>query len=114
MLRGQIMEGCSLPTYTPSVSAASDPDNTSLYPDADENHLEYIYSHPWMISYATAYVKQTLGLIRRKFANNTSLGNASISLDGDALVSEGREDMMRLEEELDVRWAYDGYGIIMG
>ena len=115
LLRGQIMEGCTLPTYTPSVSGALDfVDNTSLYPDADANHLEYIYSQPWIIAYSTAYVKQTLGLIRRKFANNTSLGNASISLDGDGLVSEGREDMLRLEEELDQKWSYEGYGVIMG
>lgn len=115
LIRAQMMEGCSLPTYTPSTSGALDfEDNTSLYPEADANMLEYIYSHPWIISYATAYAKQTLGLIRRKFSSNTSLGNASISLDGDSLVGEARDDMQRLEEELDLKWSYEGYGIIMG
>lgn len=113
MLRGYMMEGCSLPTYTPSVSGSLDPDSPSMYPAVDENYLEYIYSHPWIISYATAHARETLGIIRRKFANNTSLGNASISLDGDALVSEGREDKQRLEEELDLKYS-EGYGIYMG
>jgi hypothetical protein len=114
MIRGTMMEGCSLPTYTPSVSGSLDPDQPSLYPEADENMLEYIYSHPWIIAYSTAFARETLGLIRRKFANNSSLGNASISLDGDSLVSEGREDKQRLEEELDLKWSYEGYGIEMG
>ena len=113
LIRGVFMAGSTLPTYTPSVSGENDPDNTSMYPTADENYLESIYSHPWIIAYSTAYAKNTLGLIRRKFASNTSLGNASISLDGDSLVSEAREDMQRLEEELDLKYA-DGYDIIMG
>ena len=113
MIHGQMMEGASLPTYTPSVSGTIDPDGVSLYPEADENYLEYIFSHPWIINYSTAYVKQTLGLIRRKFSQNSSLGGSAISLDGDSLVSEAREDMERLEAELDLKYA-DGFDIVMG
>lgn len=113
MIRGQMLAGSTLPTYTPSVSGMFDPDAISYYPNADENYLEHIFSHPWIIAYATAYAKQTLGLIRRKFSSNTSLGGATISLDGDSLVSEGKEDMLRLEEELDSKYG-DGYAIIMG
>jgi len=42
----------------------------------------------------------TLGLIRRKFANVSSMGNANISLDGDSLVSEGKDEKDALEERL--------------
>lgn len=114
MLKGYMMEGCSLPTYVPCVSGSTDPDGESMYPAADENYLEFIFSHPWIIAYSTAHARETLGIIRRKFANNTSLGNASISLDGDALVQEGREDKQRLEEELDLKYSLEGYGILMG
>jgi hypothetical protein len=114
MLRGSMMTGSTLPTYVPSVSGSSDPDGTSMYPTADHNYLEYIFSHPWIIQYATAGARETLGIIRRKFAQNTSLGSASISLDGDSMVQEGREDKLRLEEELDLKYSDEGYGITMG
>lgn len=113
MVRGQMLAGSTLPTYVPSVSGTFDPDGKSYFPQADENYLEHIYSHPWIIAYSTAYAKQTLGIVRRKFASNTSLGNATISMDGDALISEAREDMQRLEDELDLKYS-DGYGISMG
>jgi len=113
MIRGQMMTGSTLPTYVPSVSGTFDPDGRSYHPAADENYLEHIYSHPWIIAYATAYAKQTLGLVRRKFASNTSLGNATISMDGSDLISEAREDMTRLEDELDLKYS-EGYSIIMG
>lgn len=113
LIRGQMMAGSTLPTYTPSVSGTLDPDSISMYPSADEHYLEHIYSHPWIINYATAVAKQTLGLIRRKFSSNSSLGGATISLDGDSLVSEARDDMQRLEEELDLKYS-TGYDIIIG
>jgi hypothetical protein len=113
MIRGQMMVGSTLPTYTPSVSGTFDPDATSYHPTADENYLESIYSHPWIIDFSTAYAKQTLGLIRRKFASNTSLGNAQINMDGNDLVQEARADLERLEAELDKKYS-DGYTIILG
>lgn len=112
LIRAQMMAGSTLPTYTPSVSGDFDPDKTSFYPNADENYLEHIYSHPWIIAYSTAYAKHTMGLIRRKFSSNSTLGGATISLDGDSLVSEGKEEMLKLEEELDSKYS-DGYPIIM-
>lgn len=113
MLRGSFMAGSTLPTYTPSVSGSTDPDGVSLFPNADENYLEHIFSHPWIIEYATHYSMRTLGLVRRKFSSNTSLGNTSISLDGDSLVSEATTRMRELEEELDLKYS-EGYGISMG
>ena len=114
MIRSYMMEGATLPTYTPAISASNDVDACSIYPDVPTQLSDYLWSHPWIIQYATALSKQRLGLIRRKFANNSSLGGASISLDGDSMVSEGREDQMRLEEEVDTKWAYEGYGLTMG
>jgi hypothetical protein len=35
-------------------------------------------------------------------------------LDGAELISEGKEEMDRLIEEIDTNYAYEGYGITMG
>jgi hypothetical protein len=57
----------------------------------------------------------TLGHIRRKFSNGSgSIGNVGITLDGSELLSEGKEEKDKLEEELDEKYAFDGYGISMG
>jgi hypothetical protein len=42
------------------------------------------------------------------------MGGASISLDGDSLVSEGQQEQERLEEEIDTKYSYEGYGIYIG
>lgn len=114
MVRGYMMAGSTLPTYVPSVSGTFDPDAQSMFPNADENYLEWIFSHPWIIEYSTHYAMRTLGLIRRKFSSNQSLGNATISLDGDMLVNEATTRLRELEEELDLKWSEEGMGIIMG
>lgn len=68
----------------------------------------------WVKKYALAKAKITLGEIRRKFAQFNSIGNTGISLNGDQLVSEGKEEMEKLEEEIDTHYAYEGYGIFIG
>lgn len=75
---------------------------------------EYIYTSSWILDYATAMCKVTLGIVRRKFANFTSIGNTGISMDGDLLVSEGKEEMQQLEESLKLEEIYEGYDISMG
>jgi len=75
---------------------------------------EYIYNSSWILDYATAMCKITLGLIRRKFANFNSIGNNGISMDGDMLVSEGKEELQQLEEDLKLEEIYEGYPIICG
>lgn len=117
LIRGYMMEGASLPTYTPGTSANNeyyDHDRRSFFPQVDINYSEHLYSHPWIIEYATAYSMRTLGYIRRKFSNNSTLGNTSISLDGDSLVSEANDRMRDLEEDLDKKYSYSGYGIYVG
>ena len=42
-------------------------------------------------------------MIRRKFSNFSSIGNTGIQLDGDSLVSEGKEEKERLEDQLQTR-----------
>lgn len=53
----------------------------------------------WVISYAEALVKITLGENRRKFSS-LQYPNGDVSLNGDALVSEGKEEIRQLEEDM--------------
>jgi hypothetical protein len=78
--------------------------------DSDED----FYGLDWIYDYATAECKMILGEIRRKFANFASIGNTGLSLDGDQLVSEGKEEKERLEEKLQLEEVYDGLGISIG
>jgi hypothetical protein len=78
------------------------------------NNDSYIFESDWILDYTTALSKITLGMIRNKFANFASIGNAGISLDGDTMISEGKEEKERLEETLRDEEAYEGYGITVG
>jgi len=73
-----------------------------------------MYGELWILDYVTALSKITLGYIRNKFANFASLGNIGLSLDGDTLISEGKEEKERLEETLRLEESYEGYGIEIG
>lgn len=73
-----------------------------------------LLSRQWVKEYTLALCKITLGIIRRKFDNYASIGNTGINLDGDALLSEGKEEKERLEEDLSEKENYEGYGIITG
>lgn len=72
-----------------------------------------LYDNDWMLDYVTALSKVTLGRIRSKFANFASIGNAGISLDGSDLISEGKEEIERLEEKLRLEESYESYDISM-
>lgn len=76
---------------------------------------EFLYDNYWIQEYATALAKMKLGHIRRKFANGEVLGNSTITLDGDSLLQEGKEDKERLEEQIkNAEHGYDGWGIEIG
>ena len=75
---------------------------------------EELYGRPWIIDRVTALSKITLGMIRRKFAQFSSIGNSGISLDGDALVSEGKEEYDKLTNDLYINETYEGGYICMG
>lgn len=96
LLRTMMLESATLPNYS------------------EENTFENFYGYDWVFDYATAECKMMLGLIRRKFSNFASLGNVGISLDGDSLVSEAKEEMDSLEEKLKLEEVYEGYGVEIG
>ena len=78
--------------------------------DSDED----FYGLDWIYDYATAECKVILGTIRRKFANFASIGNTGLSLDGDTLVQEGKEEKLALEERLQLEEVYEGLGVSIG
>lgn len=81
---------------------------------AVEGDATDMYGNPWLLDYVTALSKITLGRIRSKFANFASIGNTGISLDGDTLISEGKEEKERLDEQLRDEECYSGYDISVG
>lgn len=58
-------------------------------------------------NWALAELKMMLGLIRSKYASGTPGANGSINLNGELLVSEARQDMMEMKEEL-LNYEYGG------
>jgi hypothetical protein len=75
---------------------------------------EDLYTNTWVYDYATAQSKAILGRVRAKFANFTSIGNTGISLDGDAILSEARDDIEKLETWLMDHEVYFGSEIFIG
>lgn len=68
-----------------------------------------------MQDYSLACAKETLGMIRRKFSNFSSIGNEGISLDGDSLIGEAKEEKDKLEERLrQDEESGEGFGIVIG
>jgi hypothetical protein len=88
----------------------------SILPDyAGINSLDNnLYESQWIEDYSTAMTKLTLGLIRRKFANFSALGNQGASMDGGELISEAKEDISALEDSLLLRENYVGWPVIVG
>ena len=75
---------------------------------------EFLYDETWIQDYSLAICKMILGETRRKFANFNSIGNTGISLDGDSLMSEGKEEKERLEEKLREEENFEGGYITFG
>ena len=94
--------------------------NTSVkivFAGMDTNVDEYdesLYDKGWILDYATALSKVSLGMIRRKFSSFNSIGNTGISLDGSELVSEGKEELTELTQALKDEETYEGSWITMG
>jgi hypothetical protein len=110
LLRTYMVEGAGLPTYVPPLSGEV---VDSIY-DISDSYSDWLFSEKWVSEYTLALCMITLGNIRRKFAGYASLGNQGLALDGDQLVSEGNDKRRELEEELDLKHAYEGYGIYLG
>lgn len=96
--------------YSMETSAASG-DNIKFH---DLSITDDLYNKVWILQYVVAQCKVSLGLIRRKFSNFNSLGNTGISLDGDSLMSEGKEEIRELMEKVKLEEAYEGMDIIFG
>jgi len=79
-----------------------------------EEFKESLYGETFVQDFATAMCKKTLGLIRRKFASFSSIGNQGISLDGDSLISEAIQEMEILKEQLMNEECHEGGYITMG
>jgi len=94
--------------------------NTSVkivFAGMDTNVDEYdesLYDKGWILDYATALSKVSLGMIRRKFSSFNSIGNTGISLDGSELVSEGKEELTELTQALKDEETFEGSWITMG
>ncbi len=110
LLKTYMVEGSSLPTYT--VPTSGDIGNSIF--DIADSYSEWMFSESWIIEYVTALSMIKLGFIRRKLSNFSSLGNQGIQLDGAEMYSDGITQKDRLEEELDLKHAYEGMGIFLG
>lgn len=107
LIQAYMIEGSTLPSYTATSSTSG-----SIF-KIDENYAEYLYEYDWIIEYASALAKITLGRIRSKFPSFSSIGNIGISLDGSELIGEGKEEKRELEERLRKEESSLGYGILM-
>jgi hypothetical protein len=83
-------------------------DDDTIYGVTDLSNIPYgnltfskvnSITRQWVRNYAFALCKELLGLIRSKFSN-VPIPNAELTLNGDALVSQGREDQTNLKTEL--------------
>ena len=97
LIRAVMIDGSSLPCWEGLNSL--------------DNNL---YDSQWVEEYATARAKMVLGMIRRKFASFSALGNQGAALDGAELVSEAKEEMTALDEKLKSEETYTGWPILVG
>jgi hypothetical protein len=79
-----------------------------------QNAYAKLFAQRWVRFYVLALCKIVLGTIRRKFESFSSIGNSGIALDGGSLLSEGKEEKEKLEEELYTRENWGGYPIMTG
>jgi hypothetical protein len=63
------------------------------------------YAKQFIQQYATATVKEMLGLLRSKYSSGTPGPAGTITLNGDTLIAEARQDFAELKEAL-LNWEY--------
>ena len=71
------------------------------------------YCKQFIQNWALAECKEQLGLIRSKFSSGTPGANGAITLNGEMLISEARQDMTELREQL-LNNEFGGGGINFG
>ena len=84
-------------TRTYTDSRVSDPSNIP-YKFIVYNEINSM-GRNWIRKYTLALAKELLGIIRSKYAS-LPLPNGEVSMDGEALKSEGREEKANMLEEL--------------
>ena len=86
-------------TFTKTSGKVSDPSNIP-YKFIVYNEINSM-GRNWIRKYTLALAKELLGIIRSKYAS-LPLPNGEVSMDGEALKSEGREEKANLLEELNL------------
>lgn len=87
-------------------------DKIILYPPTSEIHqigilytklddFDKLDQEPWIKDYSLARTKMILGTVRRKFSGMQA-ATGTVQTDGEALIGEAKEEMNRLNEELDL------------
>ena len=57
----------------------------------------------WIRRYLTALFKEALGRVRGKFQGALKVPDAELTMDYDSLLNEGKEEQIKLLEQLDLR-----------
>jgi len=57
----------------------------------------------WVRRYLTALFKESLGRVRGKFSGALKVPDAELTMDFDSLLNEGKEEQLKLLEQLDLR-----------
>ena len=88
----------------------------STLPGWSETNIDdKLYNTTWILDYATALCKITLGTIRRKYASFGAIGNTpGLALDGSDLIAEGKEEKEKLDESLKDEEVFEGGYILIG
>lgn len=83
------------------------PDIIKLPNDVPLSKLQYSdLNEPtrvWVRRYLTALFKEALGRVRGKFSGALKVPEAELTMDYDSLLSEGKEEQLKLLEQLDLR-----------
>jgi hypothetical protein len=57
----------------------------------------------WVRRYLTSLFKESLGRVRGKFQGSLKVPDAELTMDYDSLLNEGKEEQLKLLEQLDLR-----------
>jgi hypothetical protein len=85
----------------------NNPDVIKLPSDVPLGELNWIDlnvpAQQWVRRYFTGYVKETLGRVRGKYSGNLKTPDSEIMMDYTSLLTEGKDEKMKLVEELQLR-----------
>lgn len=81
----------------------------------EDSMLSDPYTGPWVRSYGLALCKGMLGQARNKYPGGYPGPTGSVTLNGDQLLAESKEELEKLEIEMDnIVTGSDGYGFVIG